>query len=299
MMDGFALRAAATDGASTYNPLCLRVVAEILPGSATLPRLQSGQAARIMTGAPLPEGADAVLPVEHTQVQGDNVWVMAPVPAQKHVGACGEDIQPGDRVLPGGRQLRPQDLGVLSSIGVAHVAVYRRPQVRIVITGNELLPSGSRPSGAQIVDANGPMLSALIQRDGGQVSARPIIPDREAAILAAMQDEVDVVLVSGGSSVGVEDLRPAYSPSTANWPFMDWQCVPAAQPAWDDSVHASYSCCRGIPYLACAHTISLPVERSAAWEASDRIGLIVPLRCHSAENWSRKSAASITPESVL
>ncbi len=122
--------------------------------------------------------------------------------------ARGEDIQPGDLVLAAGRRLRPQDLGVLSSIGVDRVPVYRRPQVRIVITGNELLPSGSQPTGSQIVDSNGPMLSALVRRDGGQVDARPIIPDREAAILEAMRDDVDVILVSGGSSVGIEDYAP-------------------------------------------------------------------------------------------
>ena len=99
MMDGFALRAAQTEGASSYNPLTLQIVAGILPGAVATPRLEPGQAAPIMTGAPLPEGADAVLPVERTQVHGDQVWVMAPVPAQKHVGARGEDIQPGDRVL--------------------------------------------------------------------------------------------------------------------------------------------------------------------------------------------------------
>jgi molybdopterin molybdotransferase len=208
MMDGFALRAADTDGASPYNPLPLRIVAEILPGAQPTVPIQSGQAARIMTGAPLPDGADAVLPVERTQLQGQEVWALASVPPQKNVGAQGEDVQPGDRVFAAGRRLRPQDLGVLSSIGVDRVLVHRQPRVRIVITGNELVPSGRRPTRSQIVDANGPMLSALVRRDGGRVAARPIIPDREDAILAAMQDQVDVVLVSGGSSVGIEDFAP-------------------------------------------------------------------------------------------
>ena len=98
-------------------------------------------------------------------------------------------FSPATVVLAAGRRLRPQDLGVLSSIGLDRVPVHRRPVVRIVITGNELLPSGSRPTGSQIVDANGPMLSALVQRDGGQVRARPIIPDQAEAILEAMQDD--------------------------------------------------------------------------------------------------------------
>jgi molybdopterin molybdotransferase len=208
MMDGFALRAEQTEGASTYNPLVLTIASEILPGAEHLPSLLPGQAARIMTGAPLPSGADAVLPVERTQIDGDQVWVMEPIPAHKHVGLCGEDVRPGDRVLAAGRTLRPQDLGVLSSIGVSQLRVHRRPHVRIVITGNELLPSGSQPCGTRIVDANGPMLAALVRRDGGQVTSRQIIPDQADTVLAAMQDDVDVVLVSGGSSVGQEDFAP-------------------------------------------------------------------------------------------
>jgi molybdopterin molybdotransferase len=208
MMDGFALRAEETDGASTYNPLQLRIVADVLPGSVNLPTITVGHAARIMTGAPLPPGANAVLPVERTQVDGDRVWVFEPIPAFKHVGPQGEDIRPGARALPAGRRLRPQDLGVLSSIGMGTVSVYRRPRVRIVITGNELLPSGDQPRGTQIVDANGPMLQALVQRDGGVVSSRQIVPDHEQAVCRAMHDDVDVVLVSGGSSVGIEDFAP-------------------------------------------------------------------------------------------
>jgi molybdopterin molybdotransferase len=111
-------------------------------------------------------------------------------------------------VLHAGRRLRPQDLGVLSSIGVAAVAVVRRPRVRILVTGNELLPAGSVPTGMQIADANGPMLAALVERDGGTVDNPGIVPDDAAALLAAMREPADVVLVSGGSSVGQEDHAP-------------------------------------------------------------------------------------------
>jgi molybdopterin molybdotransferase len=208
MMDGFALRADQTDSASPYNPLALQIAGEILPGRSSAVSLQRGQAARIMTGAPLPSGADAVLPVEQTQTEGDRVWVMDPIPVHKHVGRRGEDVQPGDRVLTAGRRLRPQDLGVLSSIGTARVPVHGRPRVRLVITGNELLPSGSSPQGNQIVDANGPMLTALVHRDGGCVTSRLIVSDQEESIREAMHDEVNVVLVSGGSSVGIEDHAP-------------------------------------------------------------------------------------------
>lgn len=208
MMDGYALRAEATQGASSYNRLELRIVGESLPGRACPLQVTPGSAVRIMTGAPLPAGADAVLPVEHAEVREDRLWVLEPLSPGKHVGRRGEDIAAGSMVLEAGRRLRPQDLGVLSSIGVSEVSVVRRPRVRIVTTGNELLPPGSKPQGQQIVDANTPMLMALVERDGGVAQTPGIIPDSPEAILEALRDDCDVVLVSGGSSVGQEDHAP-------------------------------------------------------------------------------------------
>jgi molybdopterin molybdotransferase len=208
MMDGYALRAEETLGASPYNRLELTIVGESLPGRDCPWQVEPGTAVRIMTGAPLPGGANAVLPVERCEVDGARLWVLDALAPGKHVGRRGEDIASGAEVLAAGRRLRPQDLGVLSSIGAASVAVIRRPRVRIVTTGNELLPPGSRPQGHQIVDANTPMLSALIDRDGGIPSTPGIIPDSAEAILEALRDDADVILVSGGSSVGQEDFAP-------------------------------------------------------------------------------------------
>jgi molybdopterin molybdotransferase len=208
MMDGFALRAAETQGASAYNPLPFTIVADILPGETFDDELQPGQAARIMTGAPLPIGADAVLPVERSRVDGNRMWAQGEVPPEKNVGRRGEDIRADQCVLTRGRRLRPQDLGILSSIGHPEVTVVRSPRVRIVVTGNELLPSGQRPSGVQIVDANGPMLAALVERDGGVLIDHCLLPDDPNRILQAMREDADVVLLSGGSSVGMEDHAP-------------------------------------------------------------------------------------------
>jgi molybdopterin molybdotransferase len=149
-----------------------------------------------------------VLPVENTQRVGSNVLATGEVSPGKHVGTVGEDVKTGDVVLAAGRVLRPQDLGVLSSIGVASVPVIRRPRVRVVITGNELAPMGTIPSGCQIADANGPMLAALVARDGGEVIFPGILPDTREAIRQALLEPADVVLVSGGSSVGEEDYAP-------------------------------------------------------------------------------------------
>jgi molybdopterin molybdotransferase len=209
MMDGFAVQAEDTSGASSYHRIPLDVVGEVLAGQVFHGRVHRGQAVRIMTGAPMPQDADAVIPVEKVQLEGANIMVLDEVTPGKHVGRVGEDIASGTRVLKAGRHLRPQDVGVLSSIGVSSARVVRRPLVRIVVTGNELLPAGSRPTGNRIVDANSPMLAALIRRDGGLPICPGIVPDDPASILAAMQDRADIVLVSGGSSVGQEDHAPS------------------------------------------------------------------------------------------
>ncbi len=208
-MDGYALRGEDTFGASAYNPLPLELIGEALPGRPFAGKLGPGRAVRIMTGAAVPEGADAVSMAEVCQERDGRVEVREPVAPQKNVGAVGEDIQRGAVVLRAGRRLRPQDVGVLASIGVAGVDCVRRPRIELVITGDELLPAGSRPEGCRIVDSNSVMLRALVGRDGGEVLPFEILPDRPEAIRVALaRDEADVVLVSGGSSVGQEDHAP-------------------------------------------------------------------------------------------
>jgi len=208
MMDGFAVRASDTAGASPYDQLPLEVIGESMPGRPFAGSVAPGQAVRIMTGAPLPDGADAVLPAEVVEVHGSQILAQGEVSPAKHIGRIGEDIARGTTVLRAGRVLRPQDVGVLASIGCGDVAVVPRPRVRIVVTGNELLPVGSKPEGAKIVDSNGPMLAALVSRDGGVPINPGIVADDPGAVLEAMRTEADVVLISGGSSVGQEDHAP-------------------------------------------------------------------------------------------
>jgi molybdopterin molybdotransferase len=208
MMDGFAVVADDTLGATCYNALGLNILGTSLPGAPFAGRAAPGAAVRIMTGAPMPEGADAVLPIENAQIDGERVLVLGEVSPGKHVAQPGEDVREGDAVARAGQALRPQDIGMLSSIGFSHVPVIRPPRVRILITGNELLPMGTRPHGFQITDANGPMLAALVTRDGGQPITGAIVPDDRDAILAALREDADIVLVSGGSSVGQEDHVP-------------------------------------------------------------------------------------------
>jgi molybdopterin molybdotransferase len=208
-MDGYALRGGETFGAGSYNPLEFEVIGQALPGRSFPKPVGSGQAVRIMTGAPLPEGADAVLPAEEAQEADRRLRVSEAVPPGRHVGRRGEDIEAGSVVLRAGRLLRPQDVGVLASIGHSPVAVIHRPAVAILTTGDELLPCGSRPGGYQIVDSNSVMLEALVRRDGGLPQTTLPIPDTYDDIRAALSNAAaDVILVSGGSSVGQEDHAP-------------------------------------------------------------------------------------------
>jgi molybdopterin molybdotransferase len=211
-MDGYALVAASTEGATSYNRLPLNVIGDAFPGRPFTRQVGAGQAVRIMTGAPLPEGCDAVLPAEWVDTpepsNPSSIVALTAVSPAKHVGRRGEDIIQGTILFQPGRLLRPQDLGVLSSAGVDQVDVFRRPRVRLVVTGNELLPAGSRPHGHLIADANGPMLAALVERDGGTVDFPALVPDDRDAILRSLYADADIVMVSGGSSVGVEDIAP-------------------------------------------------------------------------------------------
>lgn len=212
-MDGYAVIAEETFGATPDDPRPLRVVGESRPAHPADATVAAGACVRIMTGAPLPEGADAVVPVEQTERgEGeDTVRVTAPVTPGRHVGQVGEDVAKGTTVLRAGRRLRPQDLGVLSSLGYARVSVVRRPRVALVVTGNEVLPAGSTPEGYRIVDANTPMLLNLVDRDGGTLLTGPIVQDDREAVREALEVSLagaDCVLVTGGSSVGAEDHAP-------------------------------------------------------------------------------------------
>ncbi|MFK7819323.1 MAG: gephyrin-like molybdotransferase Glp [Planctomycetaceae bacterium] len=208
-MDGYAVIAEETTGASDYSPLPFKLVGKSMPGVPFDGTVKSGQTIRIMTGAPMPAGATGVVPVEYTTENDDNVEITLPLPEGKHVGRIGEDIKDGTVVLKAGRILRPQDLGVIASLGAGDVTVVRRPRVRIVTTGNELAVPGSDRTEFQIFDANTSILSALVERDGALLESTVRVEDTEAAIRDALTTgDVDVILVGGGSSVGAEDFAP-------------------------------------------------------------------------------------------
>lgn len=205
-MDGFAVRTAAA-------AVPLRVVGAAFPARPFAGTVGAGEAVRITTGAPVPAGADAVLMAELASLDAEGrVVAREPVAPGKHVVRVGEDVAKEREILPAGRVLRPQDVGLLAAVGVAQVPAVRRPRVAILVTGNELLPPGSPPEGYRIADSNSPMLAALAVRDGGVVRPARYAPDDPDAIRAAIRDATnaaDVVLISGGTSVGTEDHVPA------------------------------------------------------------------------------------------
>ncbi|MEO8537608.1 MAG: gephyrin-like molybdotransferase Glp [Betaproteobacteria bacterium] len=208
-MDGYALRGHETTGASDYNPLEFDVDGQALAGRPFDGVVGPGRAIRVMTGAAVPSGADAVVPAEYARAEGTRVAINAAFPPGRHIGYRGEDVREGATVLAAGRALRAQDLGLIASLGIARVDVVRAPRVRLVVTGTEVVAPGGPKAPYQIYDANSSMLRALVARDGGVVESQHRLGDAPASIREALVAAgADVILVSGGSSVGSEDHAP-------------------------------------------------------------------------------------------
>lgn len=209
-MDGWAVRGADTFGASPTEPLPLKVIGECRPGVAPTVSVGPNEAARIRTGAPLPPGADAVLPAEFGAEGPASVDALDAVPPGRHVGRQGEDVARGTTVLSRGRRLRAQDVGLLSALGVAQVVAWKKPHVALLVTGSEVRPAGTRPEGHTVADANGPMLDALVRRDGGVPLSRGLFADDDPTFERELVEaRADMLLVTGASSVGPEDRVPS------------------------------------------------------------------------------------------
>ncbi|MBV9407356.1 MAG: molybdopterin molybdotransferase MoeA [Candidatus Eremiobacteraeota bacterium] len=208
-MDGYAVRAADTHGASEQSPAYLRVIDDV--PTAVVPQVEVGvrEAIRTHTGAMLPPGADAVVMVEDTNLHGDEVEVLDAVAPGESVLAVGEDLEAGTTVLPAGRRLRAADLGGLAALGIGAVAVRVKPRVAVVSTGDEVVPVGATPGPAQVRDVNTTTVAAVVEQAGGIAVPRGIVPDDAAALEAALRaalDAADALVLSAGSSVSVQDL---------------------------------------------------------------------------------------------
>ena len=209
-VDGFAVNAADTYGATPGLPAYLTVVGEVPMGVVSAVDLGVGEAALVHTGGMIPCDADAVVMVENTQqVTGDSIEVMNPVSAGENVIQVGEDIRQGDAVLAPGHQLRPQDIGGLLALGITRVVVAARPRVGILSTGDEVVPPEQPIQPGQVRDINSYSLAALTARAGGEPLLYGIIPDDRAALEAAAKQahaECDVIVISAGSSVSYRDM---------------------------------------------------------------------------------------------
>jgi molybdopterin molybdotransferase len=209
-MDGFAVRAADTFGATEGMPAYLEVVDEVLMGQAPHRSLERGECARIATGGMLPRGADAVVMVEQTQEVGaGTIEALRPVAPGENVVQPGEDVHAGDPILPKGHALRPQDLGGLLALGITRLSVARRLKVGIVSGGDELVAPDQTPGPGQIRDINSYTLAALIRRDGHEPELAGVLPDEYTALERAARralDANDVLILSAGSSVSARDM---------------------------------------------------------------------------------------------
>lgn len=208
-MDGFALRSADLAGATHSSPVELPIVATVAAG-ATAPRpLAAGEAMRIMTGAPLPEGADAVIMVELTDADDRIVRCHAEVPVGNHVRGAGDDLEAGSVVFEPGTTIRPAHVGVLASIGRKEIAVHRRPRIGVFSTGDELVVGPVVLQPGQIRDSNRPQLLALVAEAGAVPVDLGVLRDDEAEIdhaLRAAVDSCDALITSGGVSMGDFDF---------------------------------------------------------------------------------------------
>lgn len=209
-MDGYAVRAKDTFGASDAVPAFLTVVGSVPMGDVFPGAIGPGQAVQISTGGVVPEGADAVVMVEYTQRgAGDELEVHKGVAPHQNLIRPGEDMRRGERLVARGRRLRPQDIGALANVGLVEVPVYRRPVVGILSTGNEIVPASATPRPGQVRDVNQFTLGAQARRAGAEVVLAGIAPDDPAEIrrrAAELLERCDLVLLSGGSSIGVRDL---------------------------------------------------------------------------------------------
>ncbi len=209
-MDGYAVRAADTFGAGVGAPQYLEIKGEVPMGRAPARGLGPGEALRVPTGGMLPAGADATVMVEYTAEHPDGTLeVRKPVAPGENVLQPGEDVRQGEVLFPAGSRLRPQEIGLLAALGITSLTTYQKPRVAILSSGDEVVPIKQQPGPGQVRDCNAYLTAAQVEEWGGLPILKGIIPDDFASLrktLATTLSEADLILISGGSSVGTRDL---------------------------------------------------------------------------------------------
>ncbi len=209
-MDGYAVQARSTFGASESMPALFRIVGAVEMGEVPTVSVQPGEAVRIATGGMLPDGADSVVMIEHAQgLDEHTLEVFKSSAPLQHVIEIGEDFRREEQILPKGSRIRPQEMGVLAALGQTHVSVYRQPTVAIISSGDEIVPIEETPSLSQLRDVNAHTLAGLIRLSGGIPLYLGIARDNFDELHSLCKNalaESDMVLISGGSSVGSRDF---------------------------------------------------------------------------------------------
>ena len=209
-VDGYAVIASDTFGCSDSIPAVLTLSGEVLMGEAAQSILRPGACIAVSTGGDLPEHADAVVMLEHTEDYGDGlIGILSPAAPGNNIIFKGDDVSPGDRILSAGKIITPHDIGILSALGYCAVGVRRPPVVGVISTGDELVEPSQIPGRGQIRDVNTPMLEASMARAGAIAENYGIIRDEDNSLRDSVKKavaECDIVLISGGSSAGMRDL---------------------------------------------------------------------------------------------
>lgn len=297
-MDGYAIVAADSIDANAQTPRRLRVIDNIPAGVSPTKQVEPGTAARIMTGAPMPPGADAVIRFEETSelvetsgLAENEIALFAAVNQGDNVRHPGEDIQNGQTILPAGHRLRPQDVGVLAAVGQARVPVYRRPKVAILATGDELVSIEEPVTPGKIRNSNEYVQAAMVEKYGGQPVmlgiARDTIDDLTAKIRAGLEQNVDLFLTSAGVSIGDFDMVKTVLASEGTMQF--WQvAIKPGKPLAFGMLHHR----RTIPLIGLPGN---PVAAMVAFEVFARPAILKLAGC---AGWQKNSVRAVLDEDV-
>jgi len=276
-MDGYAVRGKDVAGAQEGSPVRLRVVGEVTAGHVSPLQVAPGTAVRIMTGAPVPAGADTVVRFEDTRPDGDWVEVLKATSTGKNVRQAGEDVRAGQVVLEPGKVLRPQEIGMLAAVGRVEVAVVRRPRVAILATGDEVVPPDQVPGPGQIRDANSYAVAAQVQQYGGVPLLLGVAHDREELVRRGMREALaqraDLIITSGGVSVGDFDLVKQVLAAEGEMHFWSLNMKPGRPLA--------FGVVSGVPLLG------LPGNPVAATISTDLFARPALLKMQGFTDWSR------------
>ncbi len=283
-MDGYAVRGEDMGG----DVVRLRVIGEVAAGHESEVRVEPGEAVRIMTGAPVPEGADTVVRFERTKVENDHVVILQPPSRGKNVRQAGEDVRAGQVILARGKVLRPQEIGMLAAVGHLEVAVVCRPRVAILGTGDEVVPPEQPPGPSQIRDANSYTVAAQVRRYGGVPLILGVAHDREELVRQrmrqALESEADFIITSGGVSVGDFDLVKQVMQAQGEMHFWSLNMKPGRPMAFGDI--------EGVPLLGLAGN---PVAAMISTELYARPAL---LKMQGFTRWDRPTVRARLTQAI-